>query len=80
MGELDGKSALILGASSEKGIGESIARLFAKEGAKVIVSARRADPLAALARDIGARQSHAIFLLRKKLKRLSPIRLKPMVA
>ena len=53
MGELDGKSALILGASSQKGIGESIARLFAKEGAKVIVSARRAEPLEALARDIG---------------------------
>lgn len=38
MGKLDGKTALITGATS--GIGEAFARLFAKEGAEVIVVGR----------------------------------------
>lgn len=38
MGKLDGKIALITGATS--GIGEAFARLFAKEGAEVIVVGR----------------------------------------
>ena len=53
MAELAGKSAVILGVSSEKGLGEVIARLFAAEGAKVVVSGRRMEPLQALAADIG---------------------------
>ncbi|WP_240618316.1 SDR family oxidoreductase [Halomonas heilongjiangensis] len=46
MNRLAGKIAIVTGASS--GIGHAAARLFASEGAKVIVSARRRDELDAL--------------------------------
>ena len=41
MAELEGKVAVILGASSIGGLGEFIARLFVKEGAKVMLSGRK---------------------------------------
>lgn len=53
MGRLTGKSAVVLGASSKKGIGEAIARIFASEGAKVTVSGRNQSALTTLAKDIG---------------------------
>lgn len=54
MGDLQRKSALVLGASTPGGMGEAIARRLRKEGAEVVVSARNANPLETLARDIGA--------------------------
>jgi NAD(P)-dependent dehydrogenase (short-subunit alcohol dehydrogenase family) len=54
MQRLQGKVALILGASSRGGIGEATARRFTHEGARVIVSARRPRELEALAASIGA--------------------------
>lgn len=52
MGQLDGKVAVVVGASGEKNFGSSIARRLAAAGAKVVVSARREEPLQALAKEI----------------------------
>jgi NAD(P)-dependent dehydrogenase (short-subunit alcohol dehydrogenase family) len=51
---LDGKVAVVLGASAEGGSGWAIARTFAQAGAQVVVGARRLDRLQELAARIGA--------------------------
>ena len=53
MGRLDGKVAVIVGASGSGSMGQQTARAMAAEGAKVVVAARRKEPLEALAADIG---------------------------
>lgn len=55
MGRLEGKTAVILGASSEGGTGWCMAELFAKEGAKVYVGARSTPGLEKLASKIGGK-------------------------
>jgi NAD(P)-dependent dehydrogenase (short-subunit alcohol dehydrogenase family) len=55
MGRLDGKVAIVVGASSPGGLGEAIARRYAKEGARVVVAGRRREPLDTLAAAIGGK-------------------------
>lgn len=50
--DIKGKVAIVTGASS--GIGEATAREFGREGAKVILAARRVDKLQALAQEINS--------------------------
>lgn len=49
---LAGRTVLITGASS--GLGANFARLFAQAGANIVIGARRADRIAALAAEIAA--------------------------
>lgn len=53
MGRLAGKRAVIIGAATPNNMAQTIARLFAQEGAMVTVAGRKADVLDALAQEIG---------------------------
>ena len=53
MAGMSGKTAVIVGASGSHNFGSAIARRLAAEGANVVVSARRQEPLQALADEIG---------------------------
>lgn len=50
---LKDKVAIVLGASAEAGSGWAVAKRFAAEGAKLVVAARRTEPLAKLAAETG---------------------------
>ncbi|CAN5433351.1 glucose 1-dehydrogenase [soil metagenome] len=54
MGRLDGKVAVILGASDPRSMGAATARRFASEGAKLVLAARRQDAVAQVAAGLGA--------------------------
>ncbi len=60
MGLLSGKTGAVIGASS--GIGEAAAKLFAEDGAKVSVVARRTDKLNELVKTIRDRGGEAVAI------------------
>jgi short-subunit dehydrogenase len=51
--DLSGKRVLLTGASG--GLGDPIARALAQRGAELVLTGRRAEPLEALARELGAK-------------------------
>jgi serine 3-dehydrogenase len=70
MGSLSGKTALITGASS--GIGQACAEVFAKEGARLILAARRGDRIATIVRrlksEYGSEAIGLTFDVRKEME------------
>ncbi|WEX77667.1 SDR family oxidoreductase [Sinorhizobium numidicum] len=60
MSRLEGKTAIVTGASS--GIGRAAALLFAREGAKLVLTARRGEALEQLAREIADEGGEAAAL------------------
>jgi NAD(P)-dependent dehydrogenase (short-subunit alcohol dehydrogenase family) len=57
-GRLEGRTALVTGASS--GLGRRFAVVLAKEGAKVVIAARRKERLDDLVKEIGADNAMAV--------------------
>lgn len=53
MSRFANRTALVIGASSQGGVGWAVAEQFAREGARVIVAARKLDALQVLAAQIG---------------------------
>lgn len=60
MGRLENKSAIVIGATS--GMGESIARMYAAEGAEVILTGRREEKGRAIEESICSTGGKAVFV------------------
>lgn len=60
MGEFSGKVVWVTGASA--GIGEALVKAFAKEGAKIILTARREEELLRVQKEAGLDNSNSIIV------------------
>ncbi|MBI2334100.1 MAG: SDR family oxidoreductase [Chloroflexi bacterium] len=70
--DIKGKVVIVTGASS--GIGEATAREFGREGAKVVLAARRVDKLQTLAQEIDAMSTSAqAYVVQADLSKLEDI-------
>jgi short-subunit dehydrogenase len=70
--DIKGKVVIVTGASS--GIGEATAREFGREGAKVVLAARRVDKLETLAKEIEAMSAESqAFVVQADLSKLDDI-------
>ena len=67
MGQLEGKRAVIIGASLNGNIGQAMARRFRDEGAAVLVASRNADASAAFAESIGGHSAACDITQRDQL-------------
>ena len=61
MGKLDGKVAIVTGSTS--GMGRDSAKLFAEEGAKVVVTGRNEERAKAVVDDIKSEGNEAIYVI-----------------
>lgn len=68
--KLAGKTAIVLGAAGRGNMGQTIARRFAGEGAKVLVAGRREGELAWFAREIGGDYALCDITVRSDVIRL----------
>ena len=57
---LEGKVAIVTGSS--KGIGEGVARVFSREGAKVVVVSRNREEGERMARELGSENGMALYV------------------
>jgi short-subunit dehydrogenase len=73
MNDIKGNVVIVTGASS--GIGEATARQFGREGAKIVLAARRVDRLESLAQEIAAMNTGAeTLVVQADLSKLDDIR------
>jgi NAD(P)-dependent dehydrogenase (short-subunit alcohol dehydrogenase family) len=71
MSRLDGKVVVILGASDARSMGAATARRFASEGAKLVLAARRLDPLKPIAESVNGTAVACDITCEEDLKNLS---------
>src|SRR6266481_732542 len=70
MGDLNGKVAIVLGASTLGGMGEAVARRLKAEGATLAVSGLGAAPLDTLAKELGGTACEADITRAAEIKAL----------